>query len=71
MLDPGAKISTHGPKFENELLLSSMVDAATVIALGSLQGDVRQAFALSFPADTTITIPSFLALATAAFKATL
>jgi hypothetical protein len=37
---PGAKISTHEPRFENVARASVAVDAATVIADGALAGEV-------------------------------
>jgi hypothetical protein len=37
---PGAKMSTHEPRFENVARASVAVDAATVIADGALAGEV-------------------------------
>jgi hypothetical protein len=41
--EPGAKMSTHPPKLENEDRLSSLAVDPTVMALGSEAGDVVQA----------------------------
>lgn len=58
MLEPGAKTSTHEPKFENEDRASADVVAPTVIATGSPAGEVRHALLFEFPAATTNTTPS-------------
>ena len=50
MLDPGAKISTQVPKFENDDRASVVVVEPTVIALATRAGDELQALALLFPA---------------------
>src|ERR1041385_7952387 len=50
MLLPGAKISRHVPKFENDERASVVVVDPTVIALATRAGDVGQASTLSFPA---------------------
>src|SRR5258705_329233 len=50
MLEPGAKISTHVPKFENDERASVVVVEPTVIALATRAGDELQASALLFPA---------------------
>src|ERR1041385_248768 len=50
MLLPGAQMSTHVPKFENEARASVIVVAPTVIALATSAGDVVQASTLLFPA---------------------
>ena len=50
MLEPGAKISTHVPKFENDERASVVVVDPTVIALGSRAGEKLHAFALLLPA---------------------
>lgn len=55
--EPGAKISTHDPKFEKELLTSFLVVAPTVIACGDPAGDCVQASVLEFPAATTTVTP--------------
>jgi hypothetical protein len=47
---PGAKISRHVPKFENDERASLVVVDPTVIALATRAGDVVQASTLSFPA---------------------
>ncbi len=52
MLDPGAKISTHDPKFENEDLASPFVVEPTVRALAARAGEELQASTLLFPAAT-------------------
>ena len=39
MPDPGAKMSTHGPKLEKEDLQSTLVVAPTVMAAVALAGD--------------------------------
>ena len=44
MLLPGAKMSTHVPKFENEERASVMVVEPTVIALAVRAGETLQAF---------------------------
>lgn len=58
MLEPGAKTSTHEPKFENDDRASADVVAPTVIATGSPAGDVRHALLFEFPAATTNMTPS-------------
>ena len=50
MLLPGAKMSTHVPKLENEARASVMVVAPTVIAFATRAGDCVQASVLLFPA---------------------
>lgn len=50
MLEPGAKISTHVPKFENDERASVLVVDPTVIALATRAGEKLQAFALLLPA---------------------
>src|SRR5215467_16204885 len=54
MLLPGAKISRHVPKFENDARASVVVVAPTVMALAARAGDELQALALLFPAATAI-----------------
>src|ERR1043165_5569197 len=56
---PGAKISKHGPKFENEARESLVVVAPTVMALAARAGDVPQASTLLLPAATAIGTPEF------------
>ena len=65
MLLPGAKMSTHVPKFENEERASVVVVEPTVIALGSRDGETLHAFWFSFPAATAKVTPSATAPATA------
>ena len=43
MLEPGAKMSTHVPKLENEERASVLVVDPTVTALGTRAGDELQA----------------------------
>ena len=50
MFEPGAKISKHVPKFENEERASVLVVDPTVIALATRAGEELQALALLFPA---------------------
>jgi hypothetical protein len=64
---PGAKMSTHEPKFEKLARISVIVDAPTVMADGSDAGDVEQASRLLFPAATVYTTPAATLVATAAF----
>ena len=55
--EPGAKISKHVPKFENEERASVVVVEPTVIALAARAGEKLQAFALLLPAATAIVTP--------------
>ena len=66
---PGAKMSTHGPQFENDARMSFDAVAPTVMAVGSLAGDFVQASELSLPAATAKVIPSRTPLATALLMA--
>jgi hypothetical protein len=50
MLLPGAKMSRHVPKIENDERASVVDDEPTVIALATRAGDVVQASTASFPA---------------------
>ena len=50
MLDPGAKISTTLPKFENDERASFIVDEPTVIAAATRAGEEFAAFVFEFPA---------------------
>ena len=50
MLDPGAKMSTHVPKFENEERASVIVVDPTVLAARTRAGEELQALAFEFPA---------------------
>ena len=52
MLEPGAKISTQVPKFENEDRESLLVVEPTVRAFVTRLGDELHASALLFPAAT-------------------
>ena len=52
MLTPGALMSTQLPKLEKEANLSVASVAPTVMALGSLDGELLQALAALFPAAT-------------------
>ena len=67
--DPGAKISTHLPKFEYEAGASTKVVAPTVIAVGALAGDRVHASVVSLPAAATTVIPAFVSYKIAAFSA--
>ena len=50
MLDPGAKISTTLPKFENDERASFIVDEPTVIAAATRAGEEFAALVFAFPA---------------------
>ena len=50
MPEPGAKISTTLPKFENEERPSDIVEDPTVIAAATRAGEEFAAFAFAFPA---------------------
>src|SRR3569832_1916377 len=50
--EPGAKISTHVPKFEKDERASVFVVAPTVIALDTRPGEELHALRLSLPAAT-------------------
>src|SRR3989441_11045162 len=66
---PGAKISTHGPKLENDAMLSLMSVAPTVSASGALAGEVLQASgAPELPAATAYTTPAAIEFSTAVFS---
>lgn len=65
ILEPGAKMSTHVPKFENDERASVMVVEPTVMAFGARAGDCVQASALLLPAETAKVTPSFIAFWTA------
>lgn len=51
--DPGAKMSTQDPKFDQEARLSRIVAAPTVITAGARAGESYPASLPSFPAATT------------------
>jgi hypothetical protein len=50
MLLPGAKMSRHVPKFENEARASELVVAPTVLAAATRAGEVVHASAFELPA---------------------
>ena len=62
MPEPGAKMSRHVPKFENDERLSVFVVAPTVIALAARAGETLQAFWFSLPAATANVTPDAIAL---------
>ena len=63
--EPGAKISRHVPKLENDERASVVVVEPTVIALAARAGDELQALALLLPAATAIGTPELERLFTA------
>ena len=52
MEEPGAKMSRHGPKFENEARASVVVVAPTVMAAATRAGEKLQALVFEPPAET-------------------
>ena len=52
MLEPGAKMSRHVPKLENEERASVLVVAPTVFAAATRAGDELHALAFELPAAT-------------------
>jgi hypothetical protein len=68
-LVPGALISTHDPKFEYDANASVIVEALTVIAVGSLDGEKLHALQLLFPAATAYVTPEAIEFLTARFMA--
>src|SRR5262245_57066743 len=58
MLWPGAKMSTHPPKLENEARASVLVVAPTVMASAARAGEVLHASLLSLPAAIAYTTPA-------------
>jgi len=62
---PGALMSTHVPKFENDANPSVIVVAPTVIAESSLAGDPVHASALLLPAAIPYVTPDATELAAA------
>lgn len=52
MLEPGAKISTTLPKFENDERASVLVEDPTVIAAATRAGEELDAFVFALPAAT-------------------
>ena len=57
MWKPAAQISTGAPKLENVAFVSSIVEAATVIACSERAGEKLLASLLLFPAATTTVTP--------------
>jgi hypothetical protein len=70
MCMPGAKMSTHEPRFEKSANASVEVVAPTVIAEAALDGEKLQASEYELPAATTNVIPSATPRATASLIAT-
>src|SRR5262245_13569977 len=66
---PGANMSRHVPKFENDDLASVVVVEPTVIAFAARAGDELHALALLLPAATAIGTPAFERLFTAVSSA--
>src|SRR5262249_56089861 len=62
--EPGAKMSRHVPKLENDERASLVVVEPTVIALAARAGDELQALALLLPAATAIGTPELARLLT-------
>ena len=71
MLDPGAKMSRHVPKLENDDRASVFVVEPTVTAAGARAGDELQASTLLLPAATTNVTPALIELFTAVSSAVL
>ena len=69
MPEPGAKMSTQVPKFENDERASVVVVDPTVIALGARAGEKLHALALLLPAATAYVTPSATEFATAVSSA--
>jgi len=67
--EPGAKMSRHVPKFENDERASLVVVEPTVMALAARAGDCVQASVLLLPAATAIGTPEFARLLTAVSSA--
>lgn len=65
MFTPGAKMSTHVPKLENDALTSLMSVAPAVTALGVRAGDVLHASAPPFPAAIAYETPELIEVVTA------
>src|SRR5215216_2306479 len=65
MLEPGAKMSTTLPKFENDDLTSVRVDDPTVIASATRAGEESAASLLELPAATAYVTPDAIELRTA------
>ena len=62
---PGAKMSTHVPKLENDARASVLVVAATVMACGARAGDCPHASALELPAAMAYVTPLAIEACTA------
>ena len=69
MSDPGAKMSTQVPKFENEERASDAVVDPTVTALPADAGELLHASPLLFPAAATTVTPASVMYCTASFTA--
>ena len=67
--EPGAKMSKHVPKFENDERASLAVVDPTVMALAARAGEVVQASVLLLPAATAIGTPELARLFTAVSSA--
>ena len=67
--DPGAKISTHVPKLENDERASDMVVDPVVMAFAARDGEKLQALALLLPAATAIVTFELCRLLTAVSSA--
>src|SRR5215212_4511450 len=67
--EPGAKMSTHVPKFEKDERASELVVEPTVMAAGVRAGETLQAFWFSLPAATAKVTPALMALLTAVSSA--
>ena len=67
--EPGAKISKHVPKFENDERASLVVVEPTVMAFAARAGEELHALALLLPAATAIGTPEFAKLFTAVSSA--
>jgi hypothetical protein len=65
MLEPGAKMSTTLPKFENDDRASVLVDDPTVIASLTRAGEKLLAFAFELPAAIAYVTPAAMELRTA------
>jgi hypothetical protein len=65
MLDPGAKMSTTLPKFENDDRASEIVEEPTVIAALTRAGEKFVAFAFELPAAIANVTPALIELLTA------
>src|SRR3954468_24757784 len=67
--EPGAKMSTHVPKFEKDERASVEVVEPTVMAAAVRAGETLEAFWFSLPAATAKTTPALMALLTAVSSA--